>query len=151
MITMLALDPGVTTGYAFGTLSESGSGLELSIGQHVLEVDAMYEFLEDKNPHYTICEDFEYRRRQRDNLELFSVQLIGVIRLWHMRHRATDPQLFMQKASQGKGYYSDEMLKRYGVYEKGIPHGRDATRHLLHWLNFGYGYQFNQDLTYVVV
>jgi hypothetical protein len=48
----------------------------------------------------------------------------------------------MQTPSTGKSFYSNEQLKEKGVYKRGIPHGMDATRHLLHWFTFGAGFQY---------
>jgi len=51
----------------------------------------------------------------------------------------------MQKAAVGKSYWSDAKLKESKLYNESFHHGRDAARHLLHWLTFGYGYQFTKD------
>lgn len=149
---ILSIDPGVTSGYCLATTkldTESDGdgivGFELEPFQMVDEVDDVWDRLVKHQPRYIVCEDFEFRQRSRAGLVLFSVQVIGVIRLYGLRcqHQTS---VTLQKAAQGKSYYSNTQLKNLGVYKPGAnwEHAMDATRHLLHWLTFAEGYQFVQ-------
>jgi hypothetical protein len=100
-----------------------------------------WEFLQNIHPDLIICESFEYRSRARDNLELYSRELIGIANLYNQLNY--DTKLIMQSAAQAKAPFDNEKLTSLGVYKKGKEHGRDAMRHFLYWLNFGHGYQFN--------
>lgn len=138
---ILAIDPGVTTGYCLGTLVEDATrSLVLQPFQMVDDVDDIWDRLEKIQPRYIVCEDFEFRNRARAGLVLFSVQAIGVVRLYELKaeHQTA---VVMQKAAQGKSYYSDTQLKKLNLYKRGFPHAMDATRHLLQWITFGSGYQ----------
>jgi hypothetical protein len=110
------------------------------------EVDDLWRRLAAFKPRYIVMEDFEYRPRHRtnDKINLFPVELIGVARLYALM--VTDHQcaIYLQKASQGKGYYTDPVLKKLGLHKRGLPHAMDASRHLLHWFTFGAGYQYNK-------
>lgn len=142
MQTYLSLDPGITTGYTIGIHEDNK--LYLAVGQDKLTHKMLYNLLLEVYPDHTVCEDFEFRQKARDNLELFSVQLIGVVHLWSQSYLPERP-IYIQKAAEGKGYYTDNLLKGQGVYKKGVPHGMDSLRHLLHWFTYKAGFQFNNN------
>lgn len=142
-LKILAVDPGVTSGYCEATLTDDRGNdphIELKPFQMVDDVDDIWRRLEKIKPRYIVCEDFEYRNRSRAGLVLFSVQAIGVIRLYELmaEHQTA---VVLQKAATGKGFFTDTQLKNHGAYKRGIPHAMDATRHLLHWLTFMSGHQ----------
>lgn len=152
---ILAIDPGVTSGYCFATLEgtitrhineETVNNLSINITpyQQIDDVEDCWDRIEKFQPDYLICEDFEYRNKARAGLVLFSVQLIGVCNLYALK--AAKCSLTLQTAATGKGYYTNDLLKKVGVYKPGAAweHSMDATRHLLHWLTFREGYQFIQ-------
>jgi hypothetical protein len=145
VVRALALDPGETTGYAFAQISDI---IEIGYDQEEMSHDLLYAALSVWQPfEYLICEDFEYRPgKAKPNLNLYPVELIGVCKLWASWHPKT--KLTFQKAAVGKSWWSDDKLKDEGLYIEGVPHGRDAARHLLHWLLFREGYSFveGQDL-----
>lgn len=136
---ILALDPGVTTGWAVGTIDKT---LEITAGQDKF---SHIEFWNKINDDYDwiVCESFEYRNRSRAGLVLYSCELIGVLKLYADQSPVA---LHMQTAATGKGYYTDEKLKSLGVHKKAVPHGMDAVRHLLHWYTFGPGFKFNKGI-----
>jgi len=151
VLRVLSIDPGRTTGYALSALDKET--FYIAYGQADLDHNTFWGFLKKTNTHqviHTVCEDFEYRKgKQQEGLDLYPVELIGVLRLFCSNDRWYP--LWMQKAAQGKGYYDDTKLRGMKLYHKGLEHGRDAARHLLHWFNFGYGYQFNDDPSYELV
>jgi hypothetical protein len=145
---LMAIDPGVTTGYCFARIPDNFVNNQRMFvwraEQHVDEVDDVWDRIENFGPRYIVCEDFEFRQGGRAGLNLYPVQVIGVVRLYEVKS-LKQVAVYLQKAAQGKGYYSDNILKSEGFYKRGVPHGMDATRHLLHWLTFGAGYQFMQN------
>lgn len=145
---ILAIDPGITTGYCLATTygrNDTEMIIEITPKQNVDDVDDIWRQLEDLEPRYIICEDFEFRQKARTGLNLFPMQAIGVVRLYEQMasHQCA---AVLQKAATGKAYYTNKQLKDLGVYKPGAAweHSMDATRHLLHWLTFGSGYQFIQ-------
>jgi hypothetical protein len=132
---LLALDPGRTTGYAAGLLDSPVT--RIVYDQTKLTENQLFAMLEEIKPDHIVCEEFEYRNRARSGLDLTPVKLIGVVSMYA---RSNSARLHMQSAARGKGHYSDSKLKKLGLYQAGKPHGRDALRHLLHWLTFGVGY-----------
>lgn len=150
-IRILSIDPGVTTGYALGV--KENDKFYLAYDERIFNHNDFWQFLTKLHSHggmHTICEDFEFRQgKQKDGLNLYPVELIGILRLFCSNDRWSP--LWMQKAAQGKGYYDDSKLRGLGVYRKGFEHGRDAARHLLHWFGFGAGYQFNDEPQFELV
>jgi len=149
-LTVVAIDPGVTTGIAIAYVRPHHPTIEMVVRQGKMDHELLWRMLHKVNPTIVVCEDFEYRPgKARDGLVLFSLELIGVAKLY----AATQlKEIKMQKAAEGKSYYNNARLKELKLYSKGYDHGRDATRHLLHWWTFGAGYKFNQsDLTFKLV
>ena len=139
-LTAVAFDPGLTTGAAVGTL-ENGR-MHVRATQIKLDHLMLWQQLELLKPDFVITEDFEWRKNawQKGFIELYPLELIGVMEIWTaLNHKA----MFRQKASEGKSYYHNNVLKESGVWIQSKPHGMDAMRHLLHWFTFGWGYQFN--------
>lgn len=145
MLKVLSIDPGETTGYALAI--KDSNKLFLAYDQARMDHQQFWQFLRKAHMYgimHTVCEDFEFRQgKQKDGLNLYPVELIGILRLFCSNDQWAP--LWMQKAAQGKGYYDDNKLRGLGVYQRGVEHGRDAARHLLHWFQFGGGYQFNDD------
>lgn len=135
LLRSLALDPGGTTGYAICDINNSNS-VSIAWDQAKMNELELTELMEVINADRIICEDFEYRNRARPGLDLSPPRLIGVVKLYS---QTSQKKLVLQKAVVGKGHYSDIRLKSLGLYRRGIPHGRDALRHLLHWLTFKEG------------
>lgn len=147
---ILSLDPGGTTGICLG--GHCNNVLKLTVDQHQWSVGDLYDFLDnfmresatDSTPYgcvHVIYEDFSYRNRARAGLDLTPVKLIGIIELYRERYEPF-VSFTKQSAAAGKGFYTDEKLKDLNVYVTGKQHGRDATRHLLQWANFGAGSQW---------
>lgn len=138
-ITVVAFDPGGTTGHAVGII-EDGT-MAVRAGQTRFDHIELYNQLAFLNPQYVIAEEFEFRNRSRKGLDLYPRELLGVLELWCQQNKKL---IFRQKAGQALGaYYKDTKLKQDGLYIAGKPHAMDALRHLLHWYTYGFGYQFN--------
>lgn len=142
MMKAVSFDPGITTGFSLGILDESC--FFVAYEEERLSHRDLWNILQEIQPDHVVCESFEYRNNQhRDNLELYSLELIGVVKLYG--HEA------MQNAAKGKGFYKDEKLKKMGLYRPGVGHGRDAVRHLLHWFTFGPGFKYNAKGTRIML
>lgn len=161
MQRILTLDPGVTTGYIISVID--GSHIYLVPGQKRWNELDLHNFLAGWNVDHIICEDFEFRQRSKDNLELFSRNLIGIVNL-HVQLRGSlaksysnvnVPRLFIQKPATGEGghFKGDRALKERNIWKPGedYHHSMSALRHFMYWLHYGYGYQYISDallLTY---
>ena len=150
-LSILALDPGVTTGIARGKITIVGrKTLKIEVSQEKWELSNLYVQLlkwwqMDKEwYHHLVYEDFVFRSGVGTGAELMPVKLQGVIELFGEQQQFNGIKLWKQNPSvQGdKAFYTNDRLKELGLYVKGKEHGRSATKHLLHWLTFGAGAQF---------
>lgn len=140
-LAIAAFDPGRTTGYALCSLEDEA--LYIAYDEAEFTHDELWNFICYLDTGTTIiCENFEFRQGARTGLDLYPVELIGIIKLFADKY---EYGLHMQSAATGKGYYSDALLKKHDLYRAGFEHGRDAARHLLHWYMFGPGYQYNMN------
>lgn len=143
-----AFDPGITTGHATGIIDNGKLGVVS--GQHKWNEFELYIQLKFSKPDIIIYERFEYRSQKAynvDNAELFPRNLIGVINLYCQERESQGNPLdgiYAQMPAQVLGkkcYWSNDKLKLGGVYKIANPHANDAMRHLLYWMQFGYGYK----------
>jgi hypothetical protein len=148
LIKVIALDPGVTTGYVSG-LIEHGK-LKLASGQAAWNELQLYSQLNLGKPDIIVYERFEYRAARHgaygnlSNVELFPRNLIGVINLYLQQNPEVICYTQMPAFAVGKNaYFSDNKLKTAGVYKVANPHANDAMRHILQWWQFGPGFQYN--------
>jgi hypothetical protein len=142
---VIGIDPGVMTGYVYANITHKKQ-IELYPFQMTDEVDDLWRRLYEFEPKIIVMEDFDFRgghHRAATGINYFPLQLIGVTRLYELTEPTGKCVLYMQKAAQGKSYYSDNVLKSRKLYKRGIPHGMDAMRHLLQWVTFGPGFQYN--------
>lgn len=148
---VLALDPGGTTGTAYGHIAEGK--LRIAPGESRMEGWELYNILEswcrqrylcdalEVIPRHVVWETYEYRYHSQPGSDTTPLRLIGVIELFKAWHD-TEVGMWPQTAAQGMGHYSDQKLKAMGLWHKGKGHGRAATKHLLQWATFGFGGQF---------
>jgi hypothetical protein len=143
-VKVISFDPGITTGYTFSTIR--GGFLSINADQEKWTVEGIWDYLVKVRPDFIIYEGFNYRNRARAGLELFPVQLIGVINLYGCKHKIVrSVNLFEQQPGTGFDYFTDIKLKADKLYKPGKPHAMDALRHLLHWWTFGPGYRYNEN------
>jgi hypothetical protein len=137
----MAIDPGIETGYCFAQLDDNGK-VHYKPFQATDDVAELWDRLNNTKPRYIIMESFDFRNapKRHTKVELFPRELIGVARLYSLV-ADHDCAIYLQSPSQGKGYYTDSVLKGKGLYKPAHPHAMDASRHLLQWLTFGAGYK----------
>lgn|SRR5574337_124749 len=145
----LALDPGRTTGIAIATWDDAEC--KITYGQEILGHFDFYDFLHKQQADFIICESFRFRQG-KTGVDLYPCELIGIVNLFC---EVSKTKLYVQEPwvqSGKKIYFSDAKLKERNLYLKGLEHGRSAVKHLLYWLAFGAGSNFNvtQLPTYLV-
>lgn len=133
---VLAIDPGITTGYCHAVIDAN----EIELRPFQLQNSPLqhYKLLDEIQATHLVVEDFTYRPRQTKVI-MFPLQLIGVTNMWCEQN---DRVATMQTPATGKGFYTDVQLKALGAHRRGLPHAMDATRHLFQWLTFSAGRQF---------
>lgn len=146
VINVLTIDPGETTGYAHGKIVDGQ--MVIATGQAKWTHSDLLKHIQWYQPHIIVYETFDFRRHkkaQRDRVNLYAKELIGVIELYEQTvdfvilHTQTPSQV-MGKIS----YFNHQRLKEEGIYKPNKKHANEAVRHLLYWFNFGKGYKYNK-------
>jgi hypothetical protein len=129
---LVALDPGVTVGWATfqtGERYKSGQWLHYKTWS-MLDTGAFQRGID-----VVIYESFQYRPHM-PKVNLTPVEVIGVVKEWCRQNKV---QCVGQTPAQGKAFWTDERLQKMHLYKPGKPHANDATRHLLYYMYFGKG------------
>lgn len=142
--TIIALDPGGTTGWAYWRAEvlqdptteeyefykESWDCGQLGPSEHHLD---LYNFLggQETEDYTIVSESFEYRNKSRPGLDLSSKEYIGVAKVFCQERGIP---YYEQTASMGKGFVKDANIKRLGLWSSGWKHAMDAYRHLLYYM-----------------
>lgn len=140
---IIALDPGGTTGFAW--LNHKGLGQSHLTGENHhadlwgLLLSAAKVAEQHNTKLHIVCEQFEFRQteRHRDFINYIPREYIGVARLFCQMNGG--PELFMQSASQAKSFFSDDKVKKLGLWIPSLRHAMDATRHYLYHRVFTLG------------
>lgn len=136
MKSILAIDPGTTTGFAFynqkdWTFEQCPYDLEMfwSTLEHFVKVSGDDNFV-------IVSEIFEFRKdKDRDKIVFDSAKLNGIVEWFCCLHKVP---MFYQNASYAKsGFWADDMkLRTLGLWRSGNRHAMDALRHSLMWQTF---------------
>ncbi len=128
--TVLSLDPGDTTGWA---VFNTETNKLIKYGATKFTPLALFDLLNLYEPEQIVYERFSlyaHKAESQINSEFYTVQLIGVIKLYCELMHITP---IVQSAAVGKSIWSDQMLKKFN-YHSDSKHSRDATRHVLTYL-----------------
>lgn len=149
--TILALDPGGTTGWAtyqaehstvpgeFTWSDEKWNCGQLEGNNHH---DALYTLLELSHTaeFHIVCESFEYRNQSRTGVVLISKEYIGVVNLFAQQRNIVG-NVHYQTAAQGKvtgnSFIKKHNLQAAGLWSPGFGHAMDAYAHMLYWMISG--------------
>jgi len=128
---IMAFDPGVTTGIA---IYDSKSPDEFTTGEATSAFQPenlflIWNELDQQEPDRVVYEKFTPPAATRHRVELFPVQVIGVIRLYAHLNVVDE---YSHTASMAKGFWTDEKIKRLDLWVPSQGHGMDALRHLLY-------------------
>jgi hypothetical protein len=127
-VRIVALDPGITTGWA--TWNDGLPRLVDTL-QYRDSLQFIWHKLQLDSPNVIVCENFTYQ--QRTKVELYPVEVIGVVKLFA---QINDIPVYFQTPAQAKKFWTDDKLRVLGFYSPAQPHGMDAVRHLLYHLTF---------------
>jgi hypothetical protein len=152
---IIALDPGNTTGVAWQYAGRTDYGTDEAphcsseIGLRAL-LGGLGTIVAEAPPVDTsstmarmvpagvtvIYETFDFRHDEsfRDKIDYTPAEVIGALRCWALdRYNIT---LVKQNAATGKGFWTDEKVRKLGLWVPGRRHAMDAMRHLLRYQVF---------------
>lgn len=124
---ILALDPGLTTGYC--------GNINGGVVHGQVPPQEIWRTLHTLAPNQLIVEAFVWQPRHK--VDLTPVEVIGRIREWS--EQADVPIVQEFTLSIVNHYFPDARLKKMDVYFPGERHANDAARHLLYYMRFGKG------------
>lgn len=152
--TLLALDPGETTGYALFEATETDVILrdagQLETWPFEKTLTSFEEALtqafpirkEDEPTHHgrdvVLFESYNvyaHKLQQHTHSSVPTIQIIGCLQTLCFQRKLVH---CTQTAQVGKGFCKDDKLKTWGFYLEGKKHARDATRHGCYFLLFGH-------------
>lgn len=137
---LLALDPGETTGTAvFDVLdiSVGVTGDQIKTWPIESAVENLANLLYRVSPRIVVMESYQVYEWKTDThswSNIPTLQVIGCIQTLCIQREI--PFRF-QTAQIAKTFVTDEKLEAWGMWHKGLRHGRDATRHGCYYLLFG--------------
>ena len=163
---VMAIDPGITTGWAVGDapffndgnwVFGAGEVAALEVGRRIgvgpketaesvnrgmlyaserLAVDVLAGMVEDYAPDVLVVEDFVVYEHKATSVSTQAGALAPVRIGAMLAYVAAECgcEIEYQMASMGKTTVTNERLKRWGLWQVGKPHARDAIRHLVTYL-----------------
>ncbi len=135
--TVLALDPGKTTGYCVFigyTLHQSG---QIDTSTITEGSKAILGLITGHKPNLVVVEDYRvysWKAKQHSFSDLHTSRLIGSVETLCALNNLPEP--VKQMAGTVKQFCSNERLEEWGFYVKGQPHARDAIRHACYYILF---------------
>lgn len=141
--TLVALDPGNTTGYSVFSFSEEGKMSLLEAGQlATADVDSATreysELFRKYNPAYIVMEDYRvygWKVNQHAFSDVLTLRLVGAIETICSIMKIPYSKQMAQIAKQ---FSTDHKLQAWNLYIKGQKHARDSIRHAIYWTLFTY-------------
>lgn len=138
---LLALDPGETTGFATFIGSDRTVHWEeidqIKTWPMIDVVQNLTNLFDQTKPNAVVMESYRVYSWMTEShawSPVNTVQIIGCIQTLCIQRMIP---YYFQTAQIAKNFFTDEKLKEYGLYVKGVRHGRDATRHGAYFLCFG--------------
>lgn len=136
--TMLSLDPGHTTGYAFWRVGEKPeiihSGQIKTWENDDLEFKRLQGVIEGADKVvFESYQVYDWKKDEHSWSQIPTVQVIGCIKTLC---KQLDIEYFTQTAQVAKQFCTDDKLEKWGMWKKGERHARDAIRHGCYWLLF---------------
>lgn len=139
---LIAFDPGLTTGYTWGTYSDTEPYVDHSVSseEEGLTVEQFFGvigiLMTRPEPVTVVCEDFTLQRgRPMSSDQIAPVYLIGALQ--YLAYQNRNISLVMQKPSAAKAGVTDEHLEKLGLLRKPktrMDHMNDALRHAVLYL-----------------
>lgn len=139
--SVLALDPGETTGYAIlnrtpemTSLASAGQIKTWPMPHCVTDIGRLFE---ETKPNFLVYESYHiysWKTQQHTHSEVATIQVIGSIQTLAILQGLP---YATQSAQIGKEFCTDSKLEGWNLWLPGLRHARDAIRHACYFLLFG--------------
>jgi hypothetical protein len=139
---LLTLDPGQTTGWTVWDCIPGNDDVRVAHGQldsWPMEVGVVgfAELLRVYKPTLAVYESYhiyDWKLESHSFSDVPTLRIIGGIETQLLQLGIPYTH---QSAQVAKTFVDDERLKKFGYWEKGLKHSRDAHRHAIYFLCFG--------------
>ena len=130
---VLAVDPGLTTGYAQWDAHGLGAFGELPKLEFLVYAEAWSQMAKQYGRGVIVCEEFVTTQgtAKKGSVATEPIKSIGFLEVMEYRY---DVELVISGIAQAKRRMPNETLERLGWYAVGQVHARDALRHLACYL-----------------
>lgn len=145
-ITVIALDPGETTGYFVKRYNTDDHSSEIvaggTVGRNHLEV---FKLLEAHSPDIVVLESFALFPGKAKSLawnSFYPCEVIGVIKLWIMQQRSVGFSIIQTEQAPSVKKYAGGLREDWQYFqhnmlqEKVTEHVKDAYMHIKYWERF---------------
>jgi len=139
---LLSLDPGQTTGWTVWDCTPGQDDVRIAHGQ--LTSWGMKEgvrnfaaLLDQYLPTFAVYESYHIYDWKLESHSFSDVPTLRIIGGMETQLIQRDIPFTTQSAQVAKTFVDDERLKKFGYWEKGLKHSRDAHRHAIYFLCFG--------------
>jgi hypothetical protein len=140
--TVLALDPGETTGWSIMDVGHASEIILADQGQiktWPMEegLPRLTELVDAYKPEFIVYEAYHvyaWRLNEHTFSEVPTIQLIGMIKTVALQRSINFGE---QTAQTGKAFFTDQRLKTLGIFFEGQKHARDSLRHACQFVTFG--------------
>lgn len=140
---LLSLDPGQTTGFTVISIQNSlpvlGEYGQLDTSTPVQAAKEIHRLFDEVGPTHVVLEEYRvygHKAKEHTGNELMTSRVIGMIEHTCVIKGIKQPH--KQMASIAKQFCTDEKLKAWGYWYKGLRHARDSARHALYYLLFAH-------------
>jgi hypothetical protein len=140
---LLWFDPGETTGWALFRRNPEHTFLEAQGQLETWPIEACVrnftDLIQSSQPTrvgYESYHIYQWRLKEHTFAEVPTLQIIGCLRTLCIQKMMPYDS---QTAQTGKGFSTDDKLKKWGIFHPNMKHARDAVRHATHYLIFGKG------------
>lgn len=143
---IIAVDPGGTTGLCIYRPINDLLRLQLTKPQHHADLvqvvkNTYFNWVDEHGQKaekvVVVCENFEFRRddRGRDKIEYISAEYVGALKALAQQQNPVI-ELVLQSPSLRNQFFTDDVLKKLGVWIPNMRHAMDATQHYLYYRTF---------------
>ena len=137
--SLLAFDPGHTTGWAYYRNQELQASGQLDTSSMKVAVPNLAQLINKYDPLEIVLEEYRVYGWKTDTHawdELLTSRVIGAIETLSYSKLPNIP-LYKQSASIAKTFCTDKKLKAWNFYVPSQKHARDAIRHGCYYILFG--------------
>lgn len=139
--TILAFDPGETTGWALlrrskddTELMHAGQVKTWPLREGLGNITILYNTFEPVKMVFESYHIYSWKANQHKNSEVATIQIIGMIQTLALQQKIS---YTAQTAQVGKTFCTDDKLESWGLWIPGLRHARDAIRHACYYALFG--------------